>query len=45
MSEHEVVQHDEWVEARTALLAKEKGFTRLRDELSEERRALPWERV
>jgi len=45
LSEHEVVQHDEWVEARTALLAKEKEFTRLRDELSEERRALPWERV
>ena len=30
MSEHEVVQHDEWVEARTALPAKEKEFTRLR---------------
>lgn len=45
MTEHEVVQHQEWVEARTALLAKEKEFTRLRDELSAQRRALPWERV
>jgi predicted dithiol-disulfide oxidoreductase (DUF899 family) len=45
VNEHEVVQHDDWVEARKALLEKEKAFTRLRDELSEERRALPWERV
>ena len=45
MTEHEVVGHDEWIEARKALLAKEKEFTRRRDELSEQRRALPWERV
>jgi predicted dithiol-disulfide oxidoreductase (DUF899 family) len=45
LSAHEVVRHDEWIEARKALLAKEKEFTRLRDELSQERRALPWERV
>ena len=45
MTEHEVVQHEEWVEARKALLAKEKEFTRLRDELSRQRRELPWERV
>ena len=45
MTEHEVVGHDEWLEARTELLAKEKEFTRLRDELSEQRRELPWELV
>jgi predicted dithiol-disulfide oxidoreductase (DUF899 family) len=40
-----VVGHDEWVEARRSLLAKEKEFTRLRDELTQQRLALPWERV
>ncbi|HEX7310783.1 MAG TPA: DUF899 family protein [Gaiellaceae bacterium] len=45
MSEHEIVGRDDWVEARKALLAKEKEFTRLRDELSRQRRELPWERV
>jgi predicted dithiol-disulfide oxidoreductase (DUF899 family) len=42
---HPVVSHEEWLSARTALLAKEKAFTRLRDELSQERRELAWERV
>ena len=42
---HPVVSHDEWLSARTAFLAKEKEFTRLRDELNRERRALPWEAV
>jgi predicted dithiol-disulfide oxidoreductase (DUF899 family) len=42
---HEVVGHEAWLEARTALLAKEKEFTRLRDELSRQRRDLPWEAV
>jgi predicted dithiol-disulfide oxidoreductase (DUF899 family) len=42
---HPVVSHDAGLAARTALLAKEKAFTRLRDELSRERRALPWEEV
>jgi predicted dithiol-disulfide oxidoreductase (DUF899 family) len=45
VSEHEVVSHDEWIAARGALLAKEKTFTRLRDELSGERRELPWEAI
>jgi len=43
--DHEVVSHDAWIARRTALLAREKEFTRLRDELSAERRALPWEPV
>jgi predicted dithiol-disulfide oxidoreductase (DUF899 family) len=42
---HAVVSHDEWMAARQAFLKKEREFTRLRDELNEARRALPWERV
>jgi predicted dithiol-disulfide oxidoreductase (DUF899 family) len=42
---HRVVSPDQWQTARAALLKKEKEFTKLRDELSRERRALPWERV
>ena len=42
---HKVVSRDEWLAARTAFLAKEKEFTKLRDELSRQRRALPWVRV
>jgi predicted dithiol-disulfide oxidoreductase (DUF899 family) len=46
MSEnHTIVSHAEWEQARIALLAKEKEFTRRRDELSAARRDLPWERV
>jgi predicted dithiol-disulfide oxidoreductase (DUF899 family) len=37
--------HSEWLEARKAFLAKEKEFTCLRDELSRQRRELPWEKV
>jgi predicted dithiol-disulfide oxidoreductase (DUF899 family) len=37
--------HDEWLAARKTFLAKEKEFTRLRDELSQQRRELPWEKV
>jgi predicted dithiol-disulfide oxidoreductase (DUF899 family) len=40
-----VVAHDEWLEARKELLAKEKEFTRARDELTRQRQALPWEPV
>jgi predicted dithiol-disulfide oxidoreductase (DUF899 family) len=42
---HNVVSHDQWVSARKKHLAKEKEFTHLRDQLSRERRELPWERV
>jgi predicted dithiol-disulfide oxidoreductase (DUF899 family) len=45
MEKHEVVSRENWIAARRQLLAKEKEFTRLRDQLSEQRRALPWERV
>jgi predicted dithiol-disulfide oxidoreductase (DUF899 family) len=42
---NKVVGHDEWVAARKRHLTKEKEFTRLRDQLSRERRELPWELV
>jgi predicted dithiol-disulfide oxidoreductase (DUF899 family) len=42
---HHVVSHDEWLAARKQLLAEEKEFTRLRDQLSQRRRDLPWEAV
>jgi predicted dithiol-disulfide oxidoreductase (DUF899 family) len=45
VTNHPTVSNDEWVDARRRLLAKEKDFLRLRDELSRERRELPWERV
>jgi predicted dithiol-disulfide oxidoreductase (DUF899 family) len=43
--QHQVVSRDEWLAARKALLDKEKAFTRLRDDLSRERRELPWVKV
>ena len=45
MIAHKVVSHDEWLAARKKHLAKEKEFTHLRDQLSRERRDLPWELV
>jgi len=45
MIAHEIVEHDDWLAARQGFLTKEKEFTRLRDELSRERRELPWEHV
>src|SRR6185503_14219710 len=45
IKDHPVVSREEWLSARTAFLAKEKEFTRLRDELSQQRRDLPWEAV
>lgn len=42
---HKVVTKEQWIEARKKLLAQEKEFTRLRDQLSKQRRELPWESV
>ncbi len=44
-TEHAVVGEADWTEARKNLLAKEKEMTRLRDELSAQRRNLPWKKV
>lgn len=45
MKPNTVLSHDDWIEARKALLEKEKAFTRARDEISAARRELPWEMV
>jgi predicted dithiol-disulfide oxidoreductase (DUF899 family) len=45
MANHDVVSHEAWLAARKALLLEEKEFTRLRDQLSQRRRDLPWVRV
>jgi predicted dithiol-disulfide oxidoreductase (DUF899 family) len=42
---HRVLPREQWIEARRKHLAREKEFTRLRDELSRERRDLPWVKV
>jgi predicted dithiol-disulfide oxidoreductase (DUF899 family) len=43
--QHKVVSQDQWLAARQALLAKEKEFTKARDQLSAARRELPWVKV
>jgi predicted dithiol-disulfide oxidoreductase (DUF899 family) len=45
MPDHAIVSREEWVAARKELLEQEKRLTRLKDELSERRRALPWVKV
>ena len=45
MMHHRIVSRDEWLAARKAHLAKEKELTRLRDQLSAERRELPWVKI
>jgi predicted dithiol-disulfide oxidoreductase (DUF899 family) len=45
MPHNPIVSREVWLEARKALLAREKELTRLRDQLNAERRALPWVRV
>ena len=45
MEKYQVVSSKEWIEARKELLIKEKEFTRLREQLSQQRRDLPWEAV
>jgi predicted dithiol-disulfide oxidoreductase (DUF899 family) len=45
MLQNRVVSRDEWLAARTELLRKEKELTRLRDQLSAERQALPWVKI
>ena len=44
-SEHQIISREAWIEARRELLKKEKEATRLLDELSAERRRLPWVKV
>ena len=45
MSGPTIVSREHWLAARKSLLAREKEFTRQRDALNAERRALPWVRI
>src|SRR5688572_22832491 len=45
VTSHKIVSREQWVEARRALLDKEKALTRQREQLAAERRQLPWVRV
>src|SRR5260221_9599236 len=45
MEHPKVVAPAEWAAARKELLKKEKEFSQLRDQLSLQRRELPWEKV
>jgi predicted dithiol-disulfide oxidoreductase (DUF899 family) len=45
MEKQRVVSREQWIEARKDFLAKEKEFTRMRDQISQQRRELPWVRV
>ena len=45
MTDHRIVNHDEWTAARTELLALEKQHTRRSDELARLRQQLPWVRI
>src|SRR5262245_16389991 len=45
LQHHKVVSNAQWLEARRALLVKEKELTRLHDQLAAQRRELPWERI
>jgi hypothetical protein len=45
LSEHEIVSREQWLVARKDLLTHEKQLTRLRDEVSRQRRELPWVKI
>src|SRR5262252_2278920 len=45
MESNRIVTQEEWLKARSELLAREKEFTRVRDSLNAQRRELPWVRV
>ncbi|MDQ0322664.1 putative dithiol-disulfide oxidoreductase (DUF899 family) [Pararhizobium capsulatum DSM 1112] len=42
---NQAVSHKDWLAARMELLAAEKEFTRQRDALTQQRMAMPWEKV
>src|SRR5512132_2192052 len=42
MTDHKVVDREEWQAAREELLVREKAHTRMGDELARQRRELPW---
>jgi predicted dithiol-disulfide oxidoreductase (DUF899 family) len=42
LGNHKIVPEKDWIQSRKELLKKEKEFTILRDQLSQQRRDLPW---
>jgi predicted dithiol-disulfide oxidoreductase (DUF899 family) len=45
VKEQKVVSQEEWLAARKALLSEEKKFSRLRDQLTQQRQNLPWVKI
>lgn len=45
LRQHPVVSREQWLSERAAFLKKEKAFSRQREQLAAERRALPWVKV
>jgi len=45
MTSHRIGTREEWASARAQLLAREKDFTRMGDELARQRQDLPWVKV
>jgi predicted dithiol-disulfide oxidoreductase (DUF899 family) len=45
LANHKVVSHEQWLQARKTHLKHEKELTHLRDQLSAERRQLPWVKI
>ena len=45
MEKHDVVSEQDWLSARRALLEREKALTRLQEEVTAARQALPWVKV
>jgi predicted dithiol-disulfide oxidoreductase (DUF899 family) len=45
VNHNQIVSREEWLAARKVLLAKEKEFTKAQDEMSRQRRALPWVKI
>lgn len=43
--DHQIVSREDWIRARIELMEQEKAATRLRDDIAEKRRALPWVRL
>ncbi len=45
MNKFDIVNREEWLKARKKLLQREKEHTRIKDEITKERQALPWVKV
>lgn len=45
MSPTKIVDEQDWIKARKELLKKEKAFSRMRDEVTTARQAMPWRKI